>query len=144
MTDIKPKKKAVSWWPFLTFLAAGLGGVMWLVLLNFTTDGDGNLISTKLRDILTILVASSLVLGGVGQSMRSAAHGARASAGRRIDGSGKVIGVFAWALGLVASMAFAYEGTNVSNVVLGVAIVSWLLVIAGCIFYYVWAWCIRN
>ncbi|WP_343320540.1 hypothetical protein AAFM46_16780 (plasmid) [Arthrobacter sp. TMP15] len=68
--------------------------------------------------MLTTSLVIGVLLGGVGQLMRTAAHGS--SDGRKtVDGCGKAIGLFGWSLGLLGAVTFAVIGTDTPEWVMG-------------------------
>lgn len=84
-----------------------------------------------LRSALTTWLVLGLLLGGAGQLIRAAAHGATSVAGKDLDGAGKITGLLGWSLGITGAVMFAFEGTETSEALLVVLIVSFYLLSVG-------------
>lgn len=78
----------------------------------------------ELISILTVSVVIGLLLGGIGQLMRAAAHGAVSRGGKLADGLGKVVGLCGWSFGLVGAVLFAMNGTDAPGWLLELVILS--------------------
>lgn len=81
---------------------------------------DGGTTPEWLTSMLTTSLVIGVLLGGVGQLMRTTAHGSKSTGGKRIDGIGKAIGLFGWSLGLLGAVTFAVIGTDTPEWVMGV------------------------
>jgi len=68
--------------------------------------------------LLTTYVVIGIILGGIGQLLRAAAHGVQST----VDGAGKLIGMTGWSLGLTGGVLFALDGTNTPEWVLGLVV----------------------
>ena len=88
---------------------------------------DGGTTQTALVSVLTTYVIIALLVSGVGQLMRAAAHGAISRGGKRIDGWGKTIGLFGWSLGLVGAVAFSVVDTETPSWVVGATVLAVIL-----------------
>lgn len=137
MMESNPQQSRRSMWPFLAGSAALFGSLVWLALTWFIGGKDDDQEAEIIKDCFASLVVLGLVGGGVGQFMRAAAHGTRSPVGRRIDGWGKVLGVFAWALGLAAGLFFSIENTNVPVAIVVIAVASSIVLFAFALLYYV-------
>lgn len=109
-------KRRIGW--ALLAVGAYAGGVLVAVYwANIKADADGHLSV----DILVWQVVVGTLLIGIGQVLSLAAHdpvpGSRG--GVTLDGIGKTVALGGWSLGLMATIGFAGEGSNVSEAVAG-------------------------
>lgn len=82
----------------------------------------------ELISLLTVFAVIGLLLGGFGQLMRAAAHGAVSPGGKLTDGLGKVVGLCGWSFGLVGAVMFAMEGTEAPEWL--IKLVIWAMFVA--------------
>lgn len=109
-------KRRIGW--VLLAVGAYAGGVLaalyWVLI---KADADGHLGV----DILFWQIVVGTLLIGIGQLLSLAAHdpapGSRG--GVNLDGIGKTIALSGWSLGLMATIGFAGEGSNVSEAAAG-------------------------
>lgn len=102
--------KRLNWWGFFAGLSLLLPAfVLWLLDVDSTRE--------SLLTQLTWALLIGLVLTGLGNVMRAAAH----NRDKTIDGIGKLVGLAGWAVSLIAVVVFAAErGALLGTPVLGV------------------------
>lgn len=109
-----PKEKKLKYprssWAMLATAAYTVGA--WFVFNSASKALDRGTNEAELTLLLTTYVIIGVLLGGIGQLMRAAAHGAKSDGVKRIDGWGKVVGLLGWSFGLVGAVAFAMRGNE--------------------------------
>lgn len=102
--------KRLNWWGLFAGLSLLLPAfVLWLLDVDATRE--------SLLTQLTWTLLTGLVLTGLGNVMRAAAH----NRNKTIDGVGKLVGLAGWAVSLIAVVVFAAErGALLGTPVLGI------------------------
>lgn len=126
-------KRRPSPWEMAAPIAYILGAAISFSSASMTLDKGTT--PEELISVLTVYIVLGLFLGGIGQLMRAAAHGAVSPVGKRVDGTGKIVGLFGWSLGLVGAVMLAVNGTDAPDwlvplgviAVLGVTVVAFLV-----------------
>lgn len=105
-------------------------GVAWLagVVVGYASLSAVAQYGTReeLKLALTVAVLVGTLVVGVGTLLRSGAHGDRTLA--TIDGIGKVLGVFGWALGIIGVIFLANDSIEIPFVAVAVGIGTIVLI----------------
>lgn len=98
------------------FVGAAVSTV-WVIL---SIDRGAN--EEALIALLVVFIVIGIFAVGIGQVVQTAAHGSISTGAKRIDGYGKVVGLFGWSLGLVGSVFFAMRGTEAPGWLIALAL----------------------
>jgi hypothetical protein len=116
------RRPARSGWGACAAILYFLGAAIPFWLAVRVLDSDAS--SDSLRETILAFVIIGVLFGGLAQLLRASAHGAKTSWGKKVDGLGKLMGVFGWSLGLLGGVAFAMEGSTIGPWVIGLAIAA--------------------
>ncbi|MBS3179907.1 MULTISPECIES: hypothetical protein [unclassified Pseudoclavibacter] len=126
---VRIKHRPRSKWGVAAAAVFFLGAAIPIFVENRVMEREPS--EAALRAALTTWLALGLLLGGAGQLIRVAAHGATSVAGEAADGAGKITGLFGWSPWLIGAVMFAFEGTETSEALLLALIVSVYLLFFG-------------
>lgn len=85
------------------------------VLLPYLSYGlfvGKNPTEDQLRTYFATVAVLGIFLVGIGQLIGVSTHNAKSVRGKRAAGSGSLVGLFGWAIGLFASVILTLDGTN--------------------------------
>lgn len=115
---------SITWKPrYYPWVVAATAAYFLGVAITFTTGimiicNKGDESTEALRNLLTTYVVVGVLLGGLGQLMGAAAHGTVSLGGKRVEGWGKIVGLFGWSFGVMAVIPLALEETDVPEWIL--------------------------
>lgn len=113
-------KKPVNKWGVAASILFILGAA--IAMISSSVVLDRGTTPEELSSLITTYVVIGVLLGGVGQLMRTAAHAPTSTRWKLADGYGKAIGLLGWSLAFLGAVIFSANGTDMPEWVLALCV----------------------